>query len=78
MIRGDHARQELREGVKKFEEAKDVKEQVAIMFKLVTVILKVVLSTRLNTSKIMDTVGAEKVVPKKREETSEEGEKKEE
>jgi len=42
MIRGDHARQELRNAVKAFESVKTVDEKVAIIFKLVTVLLKLI------------------------------------
>jgi len=64
MIRGDHARQELRNAVKAFESVKTVDEKVAIIFKLVTVLLKIDLSTRSNTSLIMKGLKIEPVAPK--------------
>jgi len=68
MIRGDHARQELRDAVKAFETAKTVEEKLAIVFKLVTVLLKIELSTRSNTSLIMKGLKIEPVVPKGKDE----------
>jgi hypothetical protein len=64
MIRGDHVRQELKDGAKKFEEAKSVDEKVDVIYKLVTVLVKLVLSVRVNTNLIMKKVGVEPITPK--------------
>ena len=70
MITGRHVREELKEGAKKFEEAKTVEEKIAVVYKLITVAIKVALTTRDNTSSIMDKVGAEKRPSRRRDETT--------
>lgn len=70
MIRAKHVRDELREGLEKFENAKSVEEKVNVIFKLITVTIKLILSTRVNTSLIMKKVGAEPLPSRRRDETS--------
>ena len=70
MITGKHVREELKEGAKKFEEATTVEDRLAVIFKLVTVVIKVALSTRDNTTSIMNKTGAERRPSRRRDENA--------
>lgn len=81
VITGKDARQELRDGMKRFKEVKSVEEKVNIIFKLITVIVKIVLATRGNTVQLMKERGIELNKPERPQKESKEStpeEKKEE
>jgi len=44
-----------------------VDEKIVSLFKLLTIVIKLALNVRTNTTLIMDKVGAEKITPKKPE-----------
>lgn len=69
MITSKDVREEIRiaEEVIKKENPTTV-EMLKVIVKLITVAIKVGLSTRSNTKQIMSKVGAEKIEPRKREE----------
>ena len=67
MIRAEHVREEMRNGKKVIEDPKaTVEDRVNVCFKLITVLLKVVLSVRTNTKLIMDKVDAKPLPPRTR------------
>lgn len=72
VITGKDARQELRDGMKRFKEVKSVEEKVNIIFKLITVIVKIVLATRGNTVQLMKERGIELNKPERPQKESKE------
>ena len=72
MITSKDVRYELEEAKKVIDSNATVDEKIKSLYKLVVVAIKVALSIRTNTKQIMAKVGAEKIEPRKKEETKEE------
>ena len=72
MITSKDVRYELEEAKKVIGSNATVDEKLKSLYKLVVVAIKVALSIRTNTKQIMAKVGAEKIEPRKKEETKEE------
>lgn len=69
MLRSKHIREELINAKNVFEDEKaDVKALLKALYKLVQATLKVVANNRLNTARIMEKLGVEKLQPLTREE----------
>jgi len=72
MITSKDVRYELEEAKKVIGSNATVDEKLKSLYKLVVVAIKVALSIRTNTKQIIAKVGAEKIEPRKKEETKEE------
>jgi len=68
MITGKHVREEMEATKKVIDDAKaTVNDKLGAIYKLLTVVLKVDLSIRMNTKQIMDVTGAKPLPPRKRD-----------
>jgi len=68
MITSEDIKKEVDETGKLINDSKaDVNSKFKALWKLITVVLKVVVNTRTNTSLIMTKVGAKPIEPKKKE-----------
>ena len=66
MITAKHVKEEIRDNMKVIEDVNsEVKSILKAIAKLIVVVLKVGLSNRLNTVKLMEKLGVDKVVPQK-------------
>ena len=71
MITGKHVREEMEATQKIIDDPKvQGPDKIKAVYKLITVVLKVVLSVRTNTKLIMDKIGAKPLPPRKRDDKS--------